>query len=202
MVFFLKGALITEPAVAGAPVGIMALLAGVSATTWSYDGMRCMLLYDRRDQRSEKTMLSFDRICFDHHRAVCTFDKVVITGINLLRNWWNPRLRWRMQQQVFPLIGDLREAFYSDRGYHRGTGSDFFLLSFPAQTEYAMAKDGLFFKSFGKYIQIQHTLFLYHRTCMLAILMVFASNISDLLGYFTVVLLLKIRWPLLRFCTS
>ena len=36
--FFMKGELLAAPAMPGAATGIVALLAGVSATTWSYDG--------------------------------------------------------------------------------------------------------------------------------------------------------------------
>ena len=54
--FYMNTELISVPAAAGAPVGIAALLAGVSATTWSYDGAigACYMAGEVKDP--DKTM--------------------------------------------------------------------------------------------------------------------------------------------------
>ena len=58
--------------------------------------------------------------------------------------------------------------------------------------EYAMAKDGLFFKIFGKVHKSFNTPYvaiMMHSA--LSIFLIFASSINDLLGYFTIVALLR-----------
>ena len=91
-----------------------------------------------------------------------------------------------------PLIGEFAGSFIAIAGIIVVLGATSSVIMFQPRLEYAMAKDGLFFKSFGKVHPKYNTpYFSIIVQCMLAILMVFASNISDLLGYFTVVLLLK-----------
>ena len=58
--------------------------------------------------------------------------------------------------------------------------------------EYAMAKDGLFFKSFAKvHPKYETPYFSILVQCAVAIVLIFATSLSDLLGYFTLVALLK-----------
>jgi amino acid transporter len=66
------------------------------------------------------------------------------------------------------------------------------LIMFQARIEYAMAKDGLFFKSFAKvHPKWETPYFSMIIQSAYAIILVFASNISDLLGYFTLIALLR-----------
>ena len=65
-------------------------------------------------------------------------------------------------------------------------------IMFQPRIEYAMAKDGLFFKSFGKvHPKFETPYFSIIVQCAVAIILIFASNLTDLLGYFTLVALLK-----------
>lgn len=65
-------------------------------------------------------------------------------------------------------------------------------IMFQPRIEYAMAKDGLFFKSFGKvHPKYETPYFSILVQCAVAIVLIFASSLSDLLGYFTLVALLK-----------
>jgi len=58
--------------------------------------------------------------------------------------------------------------------------------------EYAMAKDGLFFKSFAKvHPKWETPYFSILVQCAMGIILIFASNITELLGYFTLVALVK-----------
>ena len=65
-------------------------------------------------------------------------------------------------------------------------------IMFQPRIEYAMAKDGLFFKSFAKvHPKYETPYFSIIVQCAVAIVLIFATNLSDLLGYFTLVALLK-----------
>ena len=191
-IFFLKGELITEPAVAGAPVGIMALLAGVSATTWSYDGMSACCYMTGEIKDPKKTMpraLIGSVVIIILLYVVLT---TVITGIIPFNKLVESTAPLADAAAGLPLIGDFAGSFIAIAGIIVVLGATSSVIMFQPRLEYAMAKDGLFFKSFGKVHPKYNTpYFSIIVQCMLAILMVFASNISELLGYFTVVLLLK-----------
>ena len=65
-------------------------------------------------------------------------------------------------------------------------------IMFQPRIEYAMAKDGLFFKSFAKvHPKYETPYFSILVQCAVAIVLIFATSLSDLLGYFTLVALLK-----------
>ena len=191
-IFFLKGELITEPAVAGAPVGIMALLAGISATTWSYDGMSACCYMTGEIKDPKKTMpraLIGSVVIIILLYVVLT---TVITGIIPFNKLVESTAPLADAAAGLPLIGDFAGSFIAIAGIIVVLGATSSVIMFQPRLEYAMAKDGLFFKSFGKVHPKYNTpYFSIIVQCMLAILMVFASNISELLGYFTVVLLLK-----------
>lgn len=191
-IFFLKGELITEPAAAGAPVGIMALLAGISATTWSYDGMSACCYMTGEIKDPKKTMpraLIGSVVIIILLYVVLT---TVITGIIPFNKLVESTAPLADAAAGLPLIGDFAGSFIAIAGIIVVLGATSSVIMFQPRLEYAMAKDGLFFKSFGKVHPKYNTpYFSIIVQCMLAILMVFASNISELLGYFTVVLLLK-----------
>ena len=63
---------------------------------------------------------------------------------------------------------------------------------FQPRIEYAMAKDNLFFKSFAKvHPKYETPYFSIIVQCAVVIVLIFASDLSALLGYFTMVALLK-----------
>jgi fructoselysine transporter len=65
-------------------------------------------------------------------------------------------------------------------------------IMFQPRIEYAMAKDGLFFKAFAKvHPKWETPWFSILLQCAVAIILIFASSLSDLLGYFTLVALMK-----------
>ena len=53
--FYVRGSFEMTPTVVGAPVGIAALLAGISATSWSYDGMAacCYMTGEIKDPKKQ-----------------------------------------------------------------------------------------------------------------------------------------------------
>ena len=65
-------------------------------------------------------------------------------------------------------------------------------VMFQPRIEYAMAKDGLFFKSFGKvHPKYETPAFSIVVQCAVGIVLIFATDISGLLGYFTMIALAK-----------
>ncbi|MDO4470816.1 MAG: amino acid permease [Bacillota bacterium] len=191
-VFFLKGELISEPAVTGAPTGIMALLAGISATTWSYDGMSACCYMTGEIKNPKKTMPKALIGSVVLIILLYVFLTTVITGIIPFEKLVESTAPLADAAAGLPIIGNFAGSFIAIAGVIVVMGATSSVIMFQPRLEYAMANDGLFFKSFGKVHPKYNTpYFSIIVQCMLAILMVFASNISDLLGYFTVVLLLK-----------
>ena len=170
----------------------MALLAGISATTWSYDGMSACCYMTGEIKDPKKTMpraLIGSVVIIILLYVVLT---TVITGIIPFNKLVESTAPLADAAAGLPLIGDFAGSFIAIAGIIVVLGATSSVIMFQPRLEYAMAKDGLFFKSFGKVHPKYNTpYFSIIVQCMLAILMVFASNISELLGYFTVVLLLK-----------
>lgn len=191
-IFFIKGDMLAAPAAVGAPVGIAALLAGISATTWSYDGMSacCYMTGEIKDPKKTmpRALIGSVIIIILLYVLLTT----VITGILPFDKLASSTAPLADAAAELPVIGEFAGNFIAVAGIIVVMGATSSVIMFQPRLEYAMANDGLFFKSFGKVHPKYNTpYFSIIVQCMLAIVMVFASNISDLLGYFTVVLLLK-----------
>ena len=65
-------------------------------------------------------------------------------------------------------------------------------ILFQPRIEYAMAKDGLFFKQFGLvHPKWETPYFSIIVQCALGIILIFATDLASLLGYFTMIALIK-----------
>lgn len=190
--FYMKGDLISQPAIAGAPVGIMALFAAISATTWSYDGMGAVCYMTGEIKDPKKTMPRALIITVLVIIVLYTGLATVITGllpIDILSASEAPVAAAAGQ---IPLIGGAASTITSIMAIIVIIGSLSSCIMFQPRIEYAMAKDGLFFKSFAKvHPKWETPYFSILVQCAVGIVLIFASNISDLLGYFTLVALLK-----------
>lgn len=190
--FFLRGEMILTPAAVGAPAGLAALLAGISATTWSYDGMSACCYMTGEIKEPKKTMpraLIGSVIIIILLYVLLT---TVISGIIPFGELVGSTAPLADAAAGLPVIGSFAGKFIAVAGIIVVLGATSSVIMFQPRLEYAMAKDGLFFKNFGKLHPKYGTpYFSIMIQCILAIFMVFASNISELLGYFTVVLLLK-----------
>ncbi len=163
--FYMRGDYISTPAVAGVPVGLAALLAGISATSWSYDGMGacCYMTGEIKDPKKTMPRALIGSVLFII--VLYALLSVVITGI-----------------MPFEALAGTIVTMAACSG----------TIMFQPRLEYQMAVDGLFFKSFGKVHPKYHTpYFSIMIQCLIACIFVFLGSISDLLGYFTLVLLLK-----------
>jgi len=190
--FYVRGGFTMTPAVVGAPVGIAALFAGISATSWSYDGMAACCYMTGEIKDPKKTMpraLIGSGILII---LIYTLLTLVVTGIMPMDELTKSSAPIADAVKNIPFIGDASSVFVAASGIIVIAGALSSSIMFQPRLEYAMAKDGLFFKQFGKvhpkydtpYVSIM-------AQCFIAILLIFVSNITELLGYFTLVLLLK-----------
>ncbi|MFK9093825.1 amino acid permease [Bacillus salipaludis] len=190
--FYFSPDIISTPAHAAAPVGIMALIAGISATTWSFDGMASVCYMTGEIKNPKKTMPRALIISGILITVLYVLLSVVVTGLlpmDILSTSSAPVSEAMKQLHG---IGSAAGSLTAIMAIIVIIGSLSSCIMFQPRMPYAMAKDGLFFKSFAKvhpswgtpYVSIMIQ-------CAIAIVLVFASSLSDLLGYFTIVALLK-----------
>jgi fructoselysine transporter len=190
--FYMNGNLIAEPAVAGAPVGIAALLAAISATTWSYDGMGAVCYMTGEIKDPKRTMPKALIITVLVVITLYTTLSTVLTGLLPIAELAASDAPVALAASKIPLIGDGAGTLTAIMAIIVIIGSLSSCIMFQPRIEYAMARDGLFFKSFAKvHPKWETPYFSIIIQCAVGIILIFASNITDLLGYFTLVALLK-----------
>lgn len=190
--FYLKGSNLTNPPLLATPSGWSALLAGVSATSWSYTGMAAVTYMTGEIKDPGKTM----------PRALiwsCIIVMLLYTGLALAMTGIMPfnelvasTAPMADALTYIPVFGKIAGIFVAITGIIVILGSLSSCIMYQPRLEYAMAKDGLFFKIFAhvneKYETPDWSIII---QCALGIILMFISNLVDLLGYFTLVLLLK-----------
>ncbi|GMQ61528.1 amino acid permease [Vallitalea maricola] len=191
-VFHLQGNLISTPPVAGAPVGFLALLGGIAATTWSYDGMGAVCYMTGEIKNPKKTMPRALIITVLIIILLYSFLTLCITGLLPIDVLTTSSAPVADAFGTIPLIGSAAGKLTALIAIIVIMGSLSSCIMFQPRIEYAMAKDGLFFKKFGEvHPKWETPAFSILIQCAVGILLIFASNITDLLGYFTLVALLK-----------
>lgn len=136
--------------------GIAALIAGIAATTWSYDGMGAACYMSGEIKNPKKNMPL----------------GLILTAVVVLALYAGTIVAI---MEIIVVIGSLSSY-----------------IMFQPRIEYAMAKDNLFFKSFAKvHPKYETPYFSIIVQCAVVIVLIFASDLSALLGYFTMVALLK-----------
>lgn len=136
--------------------GIAALIAGIAATTWSYDGMGAACYMSGEIKNPKKNMPL----------------GLILTAVVVLALYAGTIVAI---MEIIVVIGSLSSC-----------------IMFQPRIEYAMAKDNLFFKSFAKvHPKYETPYFSSIVQCAVVIVLIFASDLSALLGYFTMVALLK-----------
>lgn len=191
-IFYINGDLTLAPAVSGAPVGFMALLAGISATTWSFDGMGSVCYMSGEIKDPKKTLpraLIASVVIVTILYVTLSF---VVTGLlpmDILTSSSAPISEAAAQ---IPFIGNAAGNLTAIMAIIVIIGSLSSCIMFQPRIEYAMAKDGLFFKSFAKvHPKWETPYFSILVQCAVAIVLIFAASLTDLLGYFTLVALIK-----------
>lgn len=197
--FFVKGELIATPAVAGAPVGILALLAGVSATTWSYDGAigACYMTGEVKDPA--KTMPRVMIICIAIVILLYGGLSTIASGLLPIGELATSEAPIALAFSKIPLIGSAAGIVTALLAIVVITGSMSGATMYQPRLEYAMAKDGLWYKKFAEVHPKYNTpSFALIAQAAYAIILVCVSSINGLLGYFTFICLVK---NMLVFCT-
>ena len=190
--FYIRGDLIVTPAIAGAPVGLVALLAGVSATTWSYDGMGAVCYMTGEIKDPKKTMPRALIVSVLVVMSIYVLLTIVATGLLPMDILAGSSAPIAEAASRIPFIGELAGTLTAIMAIIVIIGSLSSCIMFQPRIEYAMAKDGLFFKSFAKvHPKWETPYFSILVQCAVAIVLIFASSLSELLGYFTLVALVK-----------
>ena len=194
-VFFIKGEnfMSTAPLAGFAGAGsIMALLAGVSATTWSYDGMAAACYMSGEIKNPEKNLPRGLILTAFIVLALYAGLTTVASGLLTVDELAASDAPIALLASKIPFIGDYAGTIVAIMAIIVVIGSLSSCIMFQPRIEYAMAKDGLFFKSFAKvHPKYETPYFSIIVQCAVAIVLIFATSLSDLLGYFTLVALLK-----------
>ena len=197
--FYMNTELISVPAAAGAPVGIAALLAGVSATTWSYDGAigACYMAGEVKDP--DKTMPKVMIYCIAIVILLYAGLSTIAAGLIPLGELAASDAPIALAFSKIPVIGSTAGIITALMAIVVITGSVSGATMYQPRLEYAMAKDGLWYSRFAEENPKYNTpSFALMAQAIYAIILVCVSGINDLLGYFTFICLVK---NMLVFCT-
>lgn len=190
--FYIDFGLITKPAEVGAPIGLLALFSAISATTWSYDGMGAVCYMAGEIKDPKKTMPKALILSVLVITILYVALTVVITGLLPIADLASSDAPVADAAAQIPFIGSAASTIIAIMAIVVITGSLSSCIMYQPRIEYAMARDGLFFKSFAKvHPKWETPYFSILIQCAVAIILIFASNIADLLGYFTLVALVK-----------
>ena len=170
--------MIKEPAAVGAPTGLLALFSAISATTWSYDGMGAVCYMAGEIKEPEKTMPRALIISVLLIIILYVSLTTVITGLLPIADLAASDAPVAAAAAQIPLIGNAASKIIAIMAIIVITGSLSSCVMFQPRIEYAMARDGLFFKSFGKVHPKWETPYFNLVQCAVAIILIFASNIS------------------------
>ncbi|MGY3776965.1 amino acid permease [Helcococcus sueciensis] len=190
--FFINGENFQQVIVDHKTSGFLALLAGISATTWSYDGMQSAGVMGGEIENPKKNMpialLSTVVIVTLLYTLLSTM-AVGLVDINTLAESEAPIAT---AASNIPLIGETAGTIASILAIIVVVGSLSSLIMFQARIQYMMSKHGVWFRSWAKVHPKWETPYVSMLwQSGLAIVLVFVSQLNDLLGYFTLICLLR-----------
>lgn len=172
--------------------GFAALMAGISATTWSFDGMAapCYMSGEIKNPRKNipKGLVLTAVIVLGLYVALT----VTASGLLSVDELASSEAPIALLASKIPGIGEYAGIIVAVMAIIVVIGSLSSCIMYQPRIEYAMAKDGLFFKAFAKvHPKYETPYFSIIVQCAVAIVLIFATSLSELLGYFTLVGLLK-----------
>ncbi len=190
--FYLQGSLLSTPAVAGAPTGILALVAAISATTWSFDGMQSAAWVAGEVKNPRKNMPKALITTVLFVTLMYTLISMVITGLLPFDKLTTSSAPVADAMAQIPLIGQAAGIITAVIAILVINGSLTSLILIQPRQQWAMAQDGMWFRSFGKvHPKWQTPVLSIVVQCAFGILFLFFASLRDLLGYFTFALLLR-----------
>ncbi|MBR0419464.1 MAG: amino acid permease, partial [Erysipelotrichaceae bacterium] len=174
------------------PLGLTALIAGVAGTTWSYDGMGAACYMSGEIKDPEKNMprgLILTALIVLALYGGLTF---VASGLLTVDEIAASDAPIALMASKLPIIGNTAGIVVAIMAIIVVLGSLSSCILFQPRIEYAMAKDGLFFKQFGLvHPKWETPYFSIIVQCALGIVLIFATDLAGLLGYFTMIALIK-----------
>ncbi len=193
-IFFINGDIFMSPArlSTAEATGISALIAGVAATTWSYDGMAAACYMSGEIKDPEKNLPRGLILTAFIVLGLYAGLTIVASGLLTVDELAASDAPIALLASKIPVIGDAAGTIVAIMAVIVVIGSLSSCVMFQPRIEYAMAKDGLFFKAFGQvHPKYETPAFSIVVQCAVGIVLIFASDISGLLGYFTMIALLK-----------
>lgn len=197
--FFIKGELLTAAPMAGAATGAAALLAGIAATTWSYDGAigACYMTGEVKDPH--KTMPKVMIYCIIIVILLYAGLSTIAAGLIPIDELAASTAPIALAFSKIPMVGTAAGVVTALLAILVITGSMSGATMYQPRLEYAMAKDGLWYHRFAEvHPKFNTPSFALIAQAGYAIILVCVSGINDLLGYFTFICLVK---NMLVFCT-
>ena len=197
--FFIKCELLTAAPMAGAATGAAALLAGIAATTWSYDGAigACYMTGEVKDPH--KTMPKVMIYCIIIVILLYAGLSTIAAGMIPIDELAASTAPIALAFSKIPMVGTAAGVVTALLAILVITGSMSGATMYQPRLEYAMAKDGLWYHRFAEvHPKFNTPSFALIAQAGYAIILVCVSGINDLLGYFTFICLVK---NMLVFCT-
>ena len=197
--FFVTGSNYNAPAVAGVSPGVMSFLLGIAATTWSYDGMQTcgtMAGEIKNPHRNLPIALIGTVLLVTLLYTGLSSAAAGLSDVSTLAASSAPIAT---AFENIPFIGKSAGTIAAILAVVVVTGSLSSLIMFQARMEYKCATEGYWWKSWGKVHPVWKTPYVSMLwQSAFAIVLVFFSTIQTLLGYFTLICLIR---NALCFCT-
>lgn len=164
------------------------LIGGVSATTWAYTGMAaiCFMAGEFKNPGKvlPRALISSVLIVL----ALYTLLAVCIIGLMPFEKLINSSAAVSDAVKYIPGLSDIASSFVAVTAIIVILGSLSSCIMFQPRLEYAMAKDGLFFQRFAKvHPKYETPSFSIIVQVSYACILVLFSNLTALLGYFTLI---------------
>ena len=164
------------------------LIGGVSATTWAYTGMAaiCFMAGEFKNPGKvlPRALISSVLIVL----GLYTLLAVCVTGLMPFDKLMGSTSAVSDAVKYIPGLSGMASSFVAVTAIIVILGSLSSCIMFQPRLEYAMAKDGLFFQRFAKvHPKFETPSFSIIAQVTLACILVFFSNLTELLGYFTLI---------------
>jgi fructoselysine transporter len=162
------------------------LIGGVSATTWAYTGMAAICFMAGEFRNPGKTLPRALIGSVFIVLGLYTLLAVCVIGLMPFDKLINSNAAVSEAVKYIPGLSDIASSFVAITAIIVILGSLSSCIMFQPRLEYAMAKDGLFFQRFTKvHPKYETPSFSIIAQVTYACILVFFSNLTALLGYFT-----------------
>ena len=197
--FCIKGSNYAVAPVAGVSPGVMSLILGIAATTWSYDGMQTCGTMAGEIKNPDKNLpialigtVILVTLLYTGLSTAC----VGLCDVSILAASDAPVAT---AFENIPLIGKSAGTIAAILAVIVVTGSLSSLIMFQARVEYKAATEGFWWRSWAKVHPVWQTPYVSMLwQSAFAIVLVFMTSLQTLLGYFTLICLIR---NALTFCT-